>query len=166
MTLMGYAYLRAKCFLLIRVSSRLNASSTLLPFQLIAYLQKLAGDDPETKLEFPWRSAVDPKSGLTYYYNSVTREVRWDAPIPKKVLPEDRAKKDLITGIYAVNLKILKPFRLPNCITGRLESDEDMKYVAKKASIICVCPSFWKFHFFSMLVRTTISVTYVSCHYL
>ncbi|KAL5962923.1 Histone-lysine N-methyltransferase SETD2 [Taenia solium] len=102
---------------------------------LIAYLQKLAGEDTETKLEFPWRSAVDSKSGLTYYYNSVTREVRWDAPIPKKDLPEDRAKKDLIAAIYAVNLKILKPFRLPNCITGRLESDEDMKYVAKKASI-------------------------------
>ncbi|KAL5103390.1 Histone-lysine N-methyltransferase SETD2 [Taenia crassiceps] len=99
---------------------------------LIAYLQKLAGEDSETQLEFPWRSAVDPKSGLTYYYNSVTREVRWDAPIVKKELPEDRVKKDLIAGIYAVNLKILKPFRLPNCITGRLESDEDMKYVAKK----------------------------------
>ncbi|VDK39472.1 unnamed protein product [Taenia asiatica] len=108
---------------------------------LIAYLQKLAGEESETKLEFPWRSAVDSKSGLTYYYNSVTREVRWDAPIPKKELPEDRAKKDLIARIYAVNLKILKPFRLPNCITGRLESDEDMKYVAKKASITRVCSS-------------------------
>ncbi|EUB60744.1 Histone-lysine N-methyltransferase SETD2 [Echinococcus granulosus] len=97
---------------------------------LIAYLQKLAGEDPETKLEFPWRSAVDSKSGLTYYYNSVTREVRWDAPVPKKEPSEDRVKKHFIAEIYAVNLKILKPFRLPNCITGRLESDEDMKYFA------------------------------------
>ncbi|VDM33824.1 unnamed protein product [Hydatigera taeniaeformis] len=105
---------------------------------LIAYLQKLAGEDPETTLEFPWRSAVDSKSGLTYYYNTVTREVRWDPPVPKKELSEDRAKKEFIAGIYAVNLKILKPFRLPNCITGRLESDEDMKYVAKKASTIHV----------------------------
>lgn len=36
--------------------------------------------------------------------------------------------------VYACVIRLLKPFRLPNCLTGRIENDDDMKYIAKKVN--------------------------------
>ncbi|VDD75809.1 unnamed protein product [Mesocestoides corti] len=102
------------------------------------------------KLEPPWCSAIDASTGRTYYYNSITRAVQWEFPsVPVEAVGDASnpyfqndqpavKKRDFLSEVYACTMKLLKPFRLPNCLTGRLESDDDMKYVAKKVCYIAL----------------------------
>lgn len=64
--------------------------------ELVTYLQSLADETNSSstksktsassvstlqpRLEPPWCSAVDAATGITYYYNSVTRVVQWEPP--------------------------------------------------------------------------------------
>ncbi|KAL7058027.1 hypothetical protein AAHC03_017025 [Spirometra sp. Aus1] len=129
---------------------------------LLAYLKKLAEADPDhdenanaasvekpaskklptpEAISPPWCAAVDPATGRTYYYNSVTKAVQWDPPNkepPQEPKPKPdnppspQKKRDFMKEAYACVLKLLRPYRLPNCLTGRIESDDDMKHLAKK----------------------------------
>ncbi|VUZ43486.1 unnamed protein product [Hymenolepis diminuta] len=78
-----------------------------------------------------WKSAIDPQSGRTYYYNTATKETCWDPPNFQKASSKNPIYKKLFETIYASSVNTLKQFRRPNCLTGRLTSDEDLRYVAK-----------------------------------
>jgi len=67
-----------------------------------------------------WKSAVDPKSGKTYYYHTVTRETQWRKPLElasdeeKRKMEEKEAKqKDFFAAMEANILNSLAQGVLP-----------------------------------------------------
>lgn len=98
---------------------------------------KASKKNNENNSEEPeWKSAIDPQSGRTYYYNTATKETCWDPPTFQKASSKNPIYKKLFETIYASSVNTLKQFRRPNCLTGRLTSDEDLRYVAKGVSVI------------------------------
>nr|CDS31041.1 histone lysine N methyltransferase SETD2 [Hymenolepis microstoma] len=97
--------------------------------EVIKAAKENVGNDRE---EAEWKSATDPQSGKTYYYNTSTKETRWDPPTYHRAsLSKNPIVKKLFETIYANSANTLKQFRRPNCLTGRLTSDEDLRYVAR-----------------------------------
>lgn len=41
-----------------------------------------------------WVSCVDPNSGKTYYYHSITKETTWEIPVPIEGSLEEFEEKD------------------------------------------------------------------------
>jgi len=67
-----------------------------------------------------WRSAVDPKSGRTYYYNVRTRETQWRKPMElaspeerKEMVDKERKQKDFFAAMEANILKQMATGQVP-----------------------------------------------------
>uniref|UniRef100_A0AA85J2L8 [histone H3]-lysine(36) N-trimethyltransferase n=1 Tax=Trichobilharzia regenti TaxID=157069 RepID=A0AA85J2L8_TRIRE len=88
-----------------------------------------------------WKSAAD-SNGRLYYYNKETNSVQWNKPLingkscqEKTLLSEEeykRLKKQFTNKVGNYIMRLLKPYRLPNCLTGRIDSKEDFLHVTKK----------------------------------
>lgn len=83
-------------------------------------LVKVADYDNTMSDEGEWKSAVDPKSGKTYYYHTVTRETQWRKPLElasdeeKRKMAEKEAKqKDFFAAMEANILNSLAQGILP-----------------------------------------------------
>mmetsp|Transcript_24569 Transcript_24569/g.57654 ORF Transcript_24569/g.57654 Transcript_24569/m.57654 type:complete len:792 (+) Transcript_24569:504-2879(+) len=68
-----------------------------------------------------WKTAVDPKSGKTYYYHSVTRETQWRKPMElasaeeKEAMEEkEKRQRDFFSAMEANILKNLQTGVLPS----------------------------------------------------
>ncbi|VDN99569.1 unnamed protein product [Rodentolepis nana] len=108
-----------------------NTGEKMAEKYLNEVIKAAKGDVANDSKDAEWKSATDPQSGKTYYYNTSTRETRWDPPTSHRVsLSKNPTFRKLFEKIYANNVNTLKQFRRPNCLTGRLTSDEDLKYVA------------------------------------
>ncbi|GAA52505.1 histone-lysine N-methyltransferase SETD2 [Clonorchis sinensis] len=101
--------------------------------RLCQELQKRKAD-PVNVLPAGWQSAVDP-SGRIYYYNMSTKVVQWEKPGCKdgndhnKLGSTEPSEKSTVGKFI---LRLLRPYRLPNCMTGRIESNEDLVHVTRK----------------------------------
>ncbi|KAG5443418.1 Histone-lysine N-methyltransferase setd2 [Clonorchis sinensis] len=120
--------------------------------RLCQELQKRKAD-PVNVLPAGWQSAVDP-SGRIYYYNMSTKVVQWEKPGCKdgndhnklgSTEPSEKStqptlsadvrkqmEKDFTQEVGKFILRLLRPYRLPNCMTGRIESNEDLVHVTRK----------------------------------
>ncbi|KAF6779792.1 hypothetical protein AHF37_00714 [Paragonimus kellicotti] len=98
-----------------------------------------------------WQSAVDP-SGRTYYYNMDTKVVRWERPVACETAKDgetsstvvrnaeiivdpvvrEKMEKDFTVEVGNYILRLLRPYRLPNCLTGRIQSEDDLVHIARK----------------------------------
>ncbi|KAF7255202.1 hypothetical protein EG68_07647, partial [Paragonimus skrjabini miyazakii] len=107
-------------------------------------------DSPEA-LPPGWQSAVDP-SGRTYYYNMDTKVVRWERPLACETakgvetsstvvrsaevivdpVVREKMEKDFTVEVGNYILRLLRPYRLPNCLTGRIQSEDDLVHIARK----------------------------------
>ncbi|THD21508.1 hypothetical protein D915_007807 [Fasciola hepatica] len=108
-------------------------------------------ENNDNSLPAGWQSAVDP-SGRTYYYNMETRIVQWEKPqgidsekssacerVPQTTHSptmdsetQKTQRKQFTVEVGNYILKLLRPYRLPNCITGRIESDGDLVHITRK----------------------------------
>ncbi|CAH8620317.1 unnamed protein product [Heterobilharzia americana] len=88
-----------------------------------------------------WKSAAD-SNGRLYYYNKETKSVQWEKPLingkknQEKTSPSEeeyeQIKRQFTHEVGNYILRLLKPYRLPNCLTGRIDSSEDFLHVTKK----------------------------------
>jgi hypothetical protein len=67
-----------------------------------------------------WKSAVDPKSGKKYYYNTVTRETQWKKPLElisdkekQKIAEKEAKQKDFFAAMEANMLNSLSEGVVP-----------------------------------------------------
>ncbi|CAH8668626.1 unnamed protein product [Schistosoma rodhaini] len=102
---------------------------------------KRYADDDLNSLPAGWKSAAD-STGRLYYYNKETNSVQWEKPLidvnekdDKNTLTEEQyeqMKKQFTREVGNYILRLLKPYRLPNCLTGRIDSNEDFLHITKK----------------------------------
>jgi Splicing factor len=77
-----------------------------------------------------WRSAVDPKTGRTYYYDVVTRETQWRKPM-ELATPEERSRieetrrkqKEFFRSMEANILKAMNRGHVPGMDNRPMEED-------------------------------------------
>eukprot|EP00550_Attheya_septentrionalis_P001831 CAMPEP_0198283958 /NCGR_PEP_ID=MMETSP1449-20131203/3536_1 /TAXON_ID=420275 /ORGANISM="Attheya septentrionalis, Strain CCMP2084" /LENGTH=793 /DNA_ID=CAMNT_0043980863 /DNA_START=82 /DNA_END=2463 /DNA_ORIENTATION=+ len=79
-----------------------------------------------------WKSAVDPKSGRTYYYDSITRETQWSKPLEmaspnEKVAMEakERKQRNFFSSMEANMMKNMAAGVFPGSSTDS-SSDDDV----------------------------------------
>ncbi|CAH8501048.1 unnamed protein product [Dicrocoelium dendriticum] len=136
--------------------SKLSTSKDLSAITRLCENMTKQSDCSDFLLPPGWQSAVDP-SGRTYYYNMTTKVVQWERPpvksldhlhessssdiekqpVPSAPQPLDKAsrkkmEKDFTVEVGNYILRLLRPYRLPNCLTGRIESHSDLVHIARK----------------------------------
>lgn len=82
---------------------------------------------PKTSNNSPphnWKSALDPKTGRTYYYHSITKKTTWDKPIELQTPEEQRIikikeqqKRDFFSAMETNVRRNLELGLVPGCIT-------------------------------------------------
>jgi hypothetical protein len=80
-----------------------------------------------------WRSAVDPKTGRTYYYDAITRETQWRKPL-ELATPEERSRieetqrkqKEFFRSMEANILKALNRGHVPGIDPNYIEEEKDV----------------------------------------
>ncbi|CAH8630524.1 unnamed protein product [Schistosoma intercalatum] len=117
-----------------------SSNDSDLVTRLCKELKRYADDDLNS-LPAGWRSAAD-SSGRLYYYNKETNSVQWEKPLinsnekdDKNTLTEEQygqMKRQFTHEVGNYILRLLKPYRLPNCLTGRIDSSEDFVHITKK----------------------------------
>ncbi|KAK4476160.1 hypothetical protein MN116_001376 [Schistosoma mekongi] len=120
-----------------RMLSLLSSSNDSdLVARLCEELKRYAEDDLSL-LPAGWKSAAD-SNGRLYYYNKETNSVQWEKPlidVKKTILTEEQyeqTKKQFTHEVGNYILRLLKPYRLPNCLTGRIDSSDDFLHITKK----------------------------------
>ncbi|CAH8675669.1 unnamed protein product [Schistosoma rodhaini] len=117
-----------------------SSNDSDLVTRLCKELKRYADDDLNS-LPAGWKSAAD-STGRLYYYNKETNSVQWEKPLiavnqkdDKNTLTEEQyeqMKKQFTREVGNYILRLLKPYRLPNCLTGRIDSNEDFLHITKK----------------------------------
>ncbi|KAL3315914.1 Histone-lysine N-methyltransferase setd2 [Cichlidogyrus casuarinus] len=88
------------------------------------------------KLPRHWTTAVCKETSKVYYFNPRSGQSQWEPPegskqvTPEQMEREHKVRKEVHTSV----LKMLRPYLLPNCLTGRIQSNDDYLYLAKKLS--------------------------------
>ena len=75
---------------------------------------------PAKEKKHEWRSAVDPKSGRTYYYDVHTRETQWRKPLDlatdserKALMAKEQKQRDFFQSMEANILKCMQTGQIP-----------------------------------------------------
>ena len=86
------------------------------------------------KMESHWRSAVDEKSGKTYYYNAITRETQWRKPmelasdVEKSLMQEkERKERDFFAAMEANIMSSLSRGVIPGTPAQERPAREDLE---------------------------------------
>lgn len=87
-------------------------------------MKRTKNDFSSSASQCEWRSAVDPKSGRTYYYNMRTRETQWRKPMElaspeerKEMQDKERKQKDFFAAMEANILKQMATGQVPGTPT-------------------------------------------------